>query len=125
MNLPHLESPARGNSRAASRQVARTIAAILAVTVLAVFATWLKFQVEQKYIKLERMAEENRNLGEKISQLEADVEGLMSYERIDEVLRANNIEVYPPERAFNIKLTGEYEPVANAERRGISPRGKI
>ena len=125
INHQNPETPTSGSSHTTSVQIMRTILVVLAVTVLAVFATWLKFQTEQKYLNLEKMTEKNLDMDEQIRLLEAEVEGMLSYERIDQMLRENNIEVYPPERAFHIKLTGENEPVANAERKGNSPRGKI
>lgn len=113
------------NSRQYSLRVFKIIVAALSITFFAVCAVWLQFRVEETYMKVEKIESKNRALGEEISRLEAEVESLMSFERIDRVVTDNNLGVKPPDRAFHINLKGKYQSIARAGESASGRNGSI
>jgi len=108
------DMPASDNSRQFSLRVFKVILGVFAATFLAIGMIWLQFHVEETYMQVENIESKNRNMGEDISRLEAEVESLMSYQRIDSVVRQYDLGVHPPERAFHINLKSSYHTIARA-----------
>ena len=92
------------------------------LTILGVHTVWLKMQIDCKYLKLDELKRQNYKLDVQISKLEADVDSLKSYDRIERVLKDSGYDMVVPDEAVYIRIDGQQESIMKAE--GEAPRSK-
>jgi len=92
------------------------------LTILGVYTVWLKMQIDCKYLKLDELKRQNYKLDVQISKLEADVDSLKSYDRIERVLKDSGYDMVVPDEAVYIRIDGQQESIMKAE--GEAPRSK-
>ncbi len=90
------------------------------LTLLGVYTVWLKFSIDCKYLKIDEVKQQNYQLDVKIKKLEADVETLRNYQRVEKALTDAGYAMETPKDTFYLRLDGRQDKVEKAE--GLAPR---
>jgi hypothetical protein len=90
------------------------------LTLLGVYTVWLKMQIDCKYLRLDEIKKQNLQLDTRIKKLEAEVGTMMSYQRVERVLKEAGYEMYVPDEALYLRLDDSQESMMKAE--GVAPR---
>ncbi len=105
-----------GGPKIRLNSIARTIIAAVCMTLCALYSLALRTQIDVESRTLDDLKVQSQQLDVKISQLQAEVESLKSFEHIEKVLMKNGVELTQPTRAFYIDVDEYQLPVAKSER---------
>lgn len=91
------------------------LSSVCLVTIIALYSVWLRFQVDDKFYKIEAMKKSNIKLQADVEKMEADVGKLKSFENIEKQIKSYNLDLDVPETAIyiDIKTTKTNKVYAN------------
>ncbi|HPI75477.1 MAG TPA: hypothetical protein PLK80_02000 [bacterium] len=102
-----------------------TIIIALGMTAMGVYALHLKIDIDRKYILIDEYKMKNNKLDVEIRKLEAQVDGLRSYKRIQETLSDAGYEMSVPAEALYLKLNDEQKTALRTEGEAQRARAGI
>jgi cell division protein FtsL len=90
------------------------------LTLLGIYTVYLKFSIDCKYMKVDEIKQQNYKLDVQTRKLEAEVESLKSYRRVENALSEAGYAVATPQKPLYVSLDGNAARLEKAEL--LAPR---
>ena len=95
------------------------------VTLLGILTVYLKFSIDCKYMKIDEIKQQNYQLDIQIKRLEADVETLKNYQRVERALSDAGYVVTTPQKPLYVDLDNRNSKVEKAELMAPRPNSIV
>ncbi len=93
------------------------------LTLLGIYTVYLKFSIDCKYMKVDELKQQNYKLDIQTRKLEAEVESLKSYARVESALREAGCDIMTPQKPLYVSLDGSDTRLEKAELLAPRPEG--